>query len=362
MGAALDLPFAVQSSHPVSPDWIHEQICMTHPIQPAWVLLTASANRQNVEMGVNSTHNILKDNALIQARQQNSVDPSSLVQQVPQRCGKASGRFALVLIGELHCFQRSESLLRQLSQEADLYVVTSERFRAVAEDLAPPRQRKIIEDHPKETSVDQNLPVNSMKQWHKLSLALNLIRKHEQIQKQKYQYILKLRSDYFYAHPDKMLSSLVKQCRSPNGGLVGASDKVFGGRRDQMMLMEGLFQAIPLWFDQRETEYWPINLQQVLESDDAIKWFGMNWPKDIVGTPGDPTSWREILREGGQKLAAELAAFRPSPTTEYHRILRGHERFASEICFSRFLNFCGVSFQDCRGLRGFLYNDRKIQA
>ena len=88
----------------------------------------------------------------------------------------------------------------------------------------------------------------------------------------------------------------------------------------------------------------------------------MNWPKAIIGTPADPTSWRKILTAGGQKLAEELAAFRSSPNVEYHRILRGHERFASEICFSRFLNFCGLPFQDCLGLRGFLYNDRKTQA
>ena len=335
---------------------------MKQPTQPAWVLLTASTNRQSVEGGGNTTHNILNDVALIQARQQNSANPSRLVQPLPRSNTEAPARFAIVLIGELHCFQRSEALLRQLSQEADLYVVTSERFRDIAETITQPHQRQIIEDHPKEASVDEGLPVNSMKQWHKLSLALELIRRHEQTLKRRYRYILKLRSDYFYAHPDRMLNSVAKQCRSPNLGLVGASDKVFGGRRDQMMLMEGFFQAIPLWFDQRETEYWPINLHQVLASDDAIKWFGMNWPKAIVGTPGDPTSWRETLTAGGQNLVEELAAFRPSPIAEYHRILRGHERFASEICFSRFLNFCGLPFKECFGLRGFLYNDRKNQA
>ena len=335
---------------------------MTQPIQPAWVLLTASTNRQNLARDGNTTHDILNDVALIQARQQNSANPSSLVQAGLHPPRKAPGRFALVLIGELHCFRRSGALLKQLSEDADLFVVTSERFRHIAEDIAQPNQRQIVEDHPEEASVDEGLPVNSMKQWHKLSLALKLIRKQEHILKRRYQYILKLRSDYFYVHPDKMLKSVAKQCRSPNHGLVGASDKVFGGRRDQMMLMEGFFQAIPLWFDQRETEYWPINLHQVLASDDAIKWFGMNWPKAIIGTPADPTSWREILTAGGQKLAEELAAFRPGPIVEYHRILRGHERFASEICFSRFLNLCGIPFQDCRGLRGFLYNDRKTQA
>ena len=162
---------------------------MTQPIQPAWVLLTASTNRQNLARDGNTTHDILQDLDLIQARQQNIVDPSSLVQAELHPPRKAPGRFALVLIGELHCFGRSGALLRQLSQDADLFVVTSERFRHIAEDIAQPSQRQIVEDHPEEVSVDEGLPVNSMKQWHKLSLALKLVRKQEHILKRRYQYI-----------------------------------------------------------------------------------------------------------------------------------------------------------------------------
>ena len=189
-------------------------------MQPAWVLLTASTNRQSIAKASNTTHDILQDFDLVQARQQNIVDPSSLVQAELDPHRKEPGRFALMLIGELHCFQRSGSLLKQLSEVADLYVVTSERFREIAEDIAQPNQRQIVEDHPEEVSVDEGLPVNSMKQWHKLSLALKLVRKQEHILKRRYQYILKLRSDYFYVHPDKMLKSVAKQCRSPNHGLA----------------------------------------------------------------------------------------------------------------------------------------------
>ena len=56
-----------------------------------------------------------------------------------------------------------------------------------------------------------------------------------------------------------------------------------------------------------------------------------------------------------------LANHNPDTNAPYQQLLKGDPRFASEISFSRFLNFCGISFHDCRALREFLYSDRSIQ-
>ena len=127
------------------------------------------------------------------------------------------------------------------------------------------------------------------------------------------------------------------------------------------MQFEGFFRAIPRWFDQREKTYWPINLQQVLASDDAVKWYGMNWPLDLVGTPQHPRPWRQALLANEQRLTQALAHHKASQSAHYHRLLKGNPRFASEISFARFLNFCGIPFHDCVALRGFLYSDRSEQ-
>jgi len=56
-----------------------------------------------------------------------------------------------------------------------------------------------------------------------------------------------------------------------------------------------------------------------------------------------------------------LTHHKASQSAQYHRLLKGNPRFASEISFARFLNFCGIPFHDCVALRGFLYSDRSEQ-
>ena len=334
---------------------------MAAKIQPAWVLQTASGDRSRMAIDPREQHEILHDTALLNAR---SASAESLFQAVPESDEvqpEGTRRIALALIGELRCFHRSAELLKHLSRQADLFIVTTHNFRHEAAQLTHAARILIVENLNHEREVDAALAVPAMKQWHKLHLALQLIRNHEERLHQRYRFILKLRSDYFFVHPQQMLKRFVAACRTPQAGLVGASDKVFGGRRDLMMLLQGLFPAIPGWFDQRETTYWPINLEQVLRSDDAIKWYGMNWPQELVGQPDHPLRWRQALIHGGASLGHALARYRHTPSSRYHRLLVGHERFSSEICFSRYLNFCGIPFRDCRALRGLLYMDRNRQ-
>ncbi len=322
--------------------------------QARWVLLSASADHPLSAAGAP-----LDDTALMQARLLNQQQPSSLQQQNPPiRPRWRKRNCALLLTGELRCLCRSGPLLRQLSEQADLFIVTTAAYAAAAQQLTQTDQILIMDHVPSEAQRDQRFPVGSMKQWHKLHLALQLVQAAEQRRGRRYSHLLKLRSDYFYVRPQRLMKDVIQQTRHPNAGLVGASDKVFAGPRDLMMLFQGFFQSLEGWFDDREQHYWPINLPQVLASDDALKWYGMNWPVDLVGRPETTEAWRQRLFEGGDALAAALAQFKPGPNTAYHRFFKGHPRFASEVSFARFLNFNGIPFRDCHSLRGFLYSDR----
>ena len=333
------------------------------PAQPAWVLLTASNDRPNMARDPEEDHPILLDNALLNSRSLNIRNPGELVQPLPEiaKDNTPKSRFALVLTGELRCIKRSAPLFERLKQQADLFIVTTAAYRQRALALASDKNCLIVEDLPTEAAIDAALPMNAMRQWHKLSLALQQIRRHERNRQKRYRHIIKLRSDYYFAHPERMLQQIARTCRSAEAGLVGASDKVFGGPRELMMQFEGFFRAIPRWFDQKEHSYWPINLQQILASDDAVKWYGMNWPLDLVGTPQHPRPWRQALLANEKQLTQALESHNSNESARYHRLLKGDPRFASEICFSRFLNFCGIPFHDCQALRGFLYSDRSKQ-
>lgn len=336
---------------------------MPRPCQPAWVLLSASSDRSRFAPDPAERHAVLSDQVLLKARALNATAPSQLVQASLKVTNAVKpARTAVLLIGELRCLQRSGTLLADLGRCCDLFVVTTADFRQQALKLTEYDRTLIIDDVPEAAKRDQAFPVNAMKQWHKLSLALQLMRRHEARRGTLYRHVLKLRSDYYFAHPQSLLRGIRRCSQEPQTGLVGASDKVFGGRRDTMVLLEGLMAAIPGWFDRRERGYWPINLDQVLASDDAFKWYGMNWPVELIGRPQSTHAWRQLLSAGGPPLATALSQPITHSDTPLHSLLTGHERFASEICFARYLNFCGVPFRDCRGLRGFLYNDRTQQA
>ena len=48
----------------------------------------------------------------------------------------------------------------------------------------------------------------------------------------------------------------------------------------------------------------------------------------------------------------------PALTQSCMRFVQGHPRFASEVCFARFLNFNGIAVNSTPGVRGFLRSDR----
>lgn len=331
---------------------------MTAPTDPThqarWVLLSASADHPTTYAQPQ-----LSDADLLDARHRHGLDPHNLLQSQPKpRPRWRHPATALILTGELRCLNRSQALLQRLAQQADLFVVTTEAFASAAHQLTSARKVTVLEDNPSELAIDQSLPVGSMKQWHKLALGLQQVQGAEARRGRRYSHVVKLRSDYFYVHPERMLQEIGAALQPPGAGLVGASDKVFAGSRDHMMLLQGFFHALEAWFDGHESDYWPINLQQVLASDEALKWYGMNWPVDLIGEPESTESWRERLIAGGPDLAQALARFQANGATRYHRLFQGHPRFASEVCFARFLNLMGLPFRDCRSLRGFLYSDR----
>ena len=325
-----------------------------HVHQERWVLLSASADHPSSQLSAQ-----LVDHDLLTSRQCNRDQPQALQQKLcRRRFIRGPHRCALLLTGELRCLSRSRQLLIRLSRQADLFIVTTAAYAQTARSLVPEQQLLVVDECPRERRIDRTLAVGSMKQWHKLSLALQLVKNAEHRLGRRYSQLLKLRSDYFYVHPRHLLRDVMRACQPAEAGLVGASDKVFAGPRDLMMLFQGFFENIEAWFDAREQHYWPINLRQVLASDEALKWYGMNWPVELIGRPETTDLWRQHLSDGGDALQSALAQFKPGPNVAYHHLFQGHPRFASEVSFARFLNFNGIPFRDCPSLRGFLYSDR----
>ena len=287
-------------------------------------------------------------NDLLLLRAINQYSPSLLEMSKPRTRGiPFKYRIAIILPGELRCMNQSNEFLRELSKRADIFICTSERF---AEASARIKSKvKVIFQEPL-------LPIGAMQQWHKLSETLGMVRMHERKIGKRYTHILKLRTDFHHAEPSKLLEELVAA-----DGIICSSDKVFGGRRELMLLFEGFYAAIKSKFNDREHSYWPINSQTILQSDDSSKWYGMFFPKTLVGKPKSVEYLRQVLKEGGSQLANDLLTWRGKTnfsTDDYVRFFKGNSHFASEICFARFLNFNAIPAHNCPGLTGFLRSDR----
>lgn len=260
---------------------------------------------------------------------------------------KTRDRVAVLVAGELRCFEKSRKFLKALSRYSDLFICTSESFRDEAYSL--PAEVTIVNQEP-------FLPIGSMQQWHKLSITLQMMKTKEERAGIRYSHAMKLRTDYYHTQPRQLLKDLTS-----SNGLICASDKVFGGKRELMLLFEGFYSAIISTFDQNEQHYWPINVAPILRSDFSHKWYGMAFPKAIVGEPKSVEELKIILKEGGSYISNKLLTWKDSAeinAENYVRFFKGNSRFASEICFARFLNFNSISTHTCSSLTGFLRNDR----
>ena len=58
-----------------------------------------------------------------------------------------------------------------------------------------------------------------------------------------YRWAVKWRTDFYLLEPHQFLQEL-KELDRDHAGLIGASDKLFAGRRDLMLLLEGFGDAL----------------------------------------------------------------------------------------------------------------------
>ena len=355
--------------------------------QPAWVIQSASADQPNpnepptpeaaiAKETLIEGFKLIKNNGdVIQAKKLwkealkqnpknlwlaraiNRIAPEILQQRVPKRWHLSKRRRVAVLIpGELRCLNRSASLLKNLSNWADLFICTTAIHAEAANGLRP-KALAVIEQNQSLQEEEQKLAVGSMKQWHKYAVCCRMIRQSEQQQGVLYKSVLKLRTDYFLLEPQKLEADLTELHKNPYAGLIGSSDKIFAGRRDLMLILEGFWMGLRGRFLDVNPRDWSINTTQILQSDDCVKWFGLGFPKRIVGEQSSVKELRAVLEQGGQALAQALSETW-LPNEPLVNFFPGHPHFPSEVAFARFLNGNGIPMREQKSLRGFLYSDR----
>ncbi len=262
------------------------------------------------------------------------------------------GRCAVLIPGQLRRMDATSEFLIALAEQVDLFVCTDAGHREQAELLASRANAtvRIVEDSPADAAREANAPVGSMRQWSKLAICLDSMLQREQREGLRYSHVYKLRTDYYLTDPGRFLGIGSEDDR----GLLTASDKVFGGRREFVLPLASLFDAMGSLFLDHERDWWPVRVAQVLASDDSFKWFGMNLPRRVLG---DCRTVGHLRRRVAER-AEQLERYRPRRFDSFLRLFRGHPRMASEVCFARFLNMLGIPVHASPRLAGFLLSSR----
>lgn len=277
----------------------------------------------------------------------------SATMQPPQQ--PAAWRVAVILPGELRCLEHSRALLEKLGEDADVFICTTETFKEQAESLRIGKLKRslIINEGDRWHQLEEGLPQPSMRQWFKLTLCLQLLRHSEQQQGVSYSHIIKLRSDYHHLNPESLWQDLL----NTKSSLIAASDKVFGGPRETMLRLDTFLMAgCENYLD--SSLYRPISVEPILGSDDAIKWYGFRFPRQLVGSPSTTQQLRTTLCHGGASLAEALERHETSSEDTYVQLVQGHPEFASEIAFAHFLNRQGIHVHSAPSLLGLLLPHR----
>ena len=342
-------------------------------LQPNWVLQSASRNlepgssqllnkplREHEELlkDINGHHwgaNIVSSqeiteltskypSSLILYRLINHLCASKLPKYSISPLSRSLPKIAIVIPGQLRCLQSSYNFFSSLNQIADVFVCTSNDFREEA--LSISQNVYILGKEPA-------LEVSSMQQWHKLYICLQQVKRQEVINGNHYEFILKLRTDFYLIKPENILKDLV----NATGRLCCSSDKIFGGPRDIMMLFEGFYYSLLSAFFERGNMYSHLNLQQILNSDDSFKWYGFEFPAELFGSPNSVEELRKkivsVVLSNPNQLLKTLKS-----TINTVSFFQGHPSFPSEICFAKYINFLGISVHSSPGFQGFLREDR----
>ncbi|BBM87490.1 hypothetical protein [Candidatus Uabimicrobium amorphum] len=262
-------------------------------------------------------------------------------------------RIAIVIPGELRCFESTVEFLQTLAKYADVFICTTNNYLEQANNLT---KRTVI------VNPEPRFEKNSLHQWHKLALVLEQVAKYEQSIQKRYTHILKLRTDFFHISPDSILEDVIL-----SKGIICASDKVFGGSRDLMFLFHNFFTLCRSVFAGNQNKYWPINLQQILKSDLSAKWYGMKFPYSLMEKMPSVEATYDYLQCNRDKLLIDFSQYNQSHLfsecsgKSHWSHFKGHQFFASEISFAKFLNFNGVPANLSNSLRGFLISNRHKQ-
>jgi hypothetical protein len=275
-----------------------------------------------------------------------------------KRRTSARSKIAILVPGQLRCLEFSYPHFKSWSKGADLFVLTNrtytEQARAVAELGASCR---FVEDRPQLAEQEASISTAQLTQWLKLRACIDMLWEVERERNHRYDYIIKMRTDYVLAAPDALLDM---DMEATNNCIYANTDVCFSGRREFVLPLHGLYMAGLTTFYKRSDQYFAINPDHILECDaTSCKWFLARFPRDLVDlSPFNRGTPSAELLQSIKNNRDKIVNYVHGSGNELVPDTTGCRDFASELVFFYYMNFLGIPIKSHRKLTGHVVRTR----
>lgn len=260
---------------------------------------------------------------------------------------------AIIVNGRIRMSRSFLNIVEILSPYADIFYATDAECINEAELLSKEFNADgIIMEYKRTLAKKQEECENKgLLQWIKYESAIEIMRKVEKKAKINYKYVVKLRSDYIYARPDR-LKDLIKNSEFKKDEIISDSDRVFAGERDNMVVYRRFYDIARTMYVNRLNYYYPLNVRTIRESDwDAHCWHAYNMDTRVC----NPTNKTEIYKYFIQKQESQEDDSNLPPNISQIKSLHGGNKvFPAERSFSHFTTTMGLRFKYHEGINGII--------
>ena len=174
---------------------------------------------------------------------------------------KISQDVAIFIPSQLRDLDKSKNLINSLAKYAKVFIFTNKEYKNLAEKyLSKEIQIKYVEDDDKYNKMEIESKDRAVFQWIKFKGCVDMMLKFEKKNNIVFSHILKLRSDFAFTNPSSLLDLSFED---KNKCIVADSDRLFSGRREDILPLYNFLEISQNSFLGNDRNYFPINVSQI---------------------------------------------------------------------------------------------------
>jgi hypothetical protein len=261
---------------------------------------------------------------------------------------------AVLIPGRLRCWAKSKDLIYSIAKKTKVFIVTDLTDEKIIDTINHENIITIIVE--KSVYKDDFSKISNvfLSQYFKLKCAIDEVYRYEKNNSVFFKNFLKLRTDFFYFNSEKLLD--MSQENNQNN-LFAFSDLCFSGRREFFLPLKSFYDFAEWSYvnDFHNLDYMPINPTQIINSDPGATRFNwLKYPSEIVETtdsrPSGEYIQKKIIKNYDNALKYKFKI------NDEFKSTGGKGFFASEQCFSLFLNLAGIPCKTHFKYAGYIMN------